>query len=1409
MKERQSSVLIVAAAPEDRAALRDALLRDPAAQYAITEAESCLRALEVCRAWKPDCLILDHGLSDISGLDALKELTAEEGEMTFAVVALVGAGDAELAFEAMNRGAIDCLKKGRAGGTELRRAVSQAIEKAEKRRRDSAREHELIEKILALETDLDVLRRKAAGRGQEEEAWQVARAGAGSSGAVVSRPDRAFYNQTEEQLRLLNTAIEQSSESVLITTAQLDRPGPQIVYVNPAFTKMTGYAPEEVIGKTPRILQGPKTDRAVLARLREDCKAGKIFHGEAINYRKDGSEFYLEWSIRPVENERGAVTHFVAIQRDVTERRRTEDALRNSEAQLRAILDYSTAVIFVKDLEGRYLRINRLYETMYGVTEAEVKGKTNHDIHAKEVADVMLANDREVIAANRPLQFEEQVDTADGRRQFISLKFPLYDDSGRPYGVCGISTDITERKRAEGALKKSEERINIAMEAGGIGTVDWDIRADSLLWSEKFLDIYGLPRGRSSGRYEDWRKRVYPEDLPAVEALIWGALEKKLPDWHVEYRIVRANNGEVRWIESSHHVFYDAQGAPLRTVGAVMDITERKRSEEALKLSEERLSLALKAGAIGTFDLDIPTGKHFLTEKACAIFGLPLSKSTSAYEDWRRCIHPGDVSDCEAKIQDAYEHRLEEFSVQYRILRADTGELRWIESRCRIFYDEQGAPLRLIGAILDITDGILAEEAIRESEARFRQLADAMPQIVYTCGPDGLIDYANQQWSEYVGVPLEQSTGRKWIEAIHPDDLESLEQRMRESVKTGQPFDVEFRLRRKDGRYRWHLSRAIPIRNAQGRIVKWIGTSTDIHDRKQAEAEREEALAREQEARAEAEHAAESIRRLQAVTDSTLRRLELDDLLREMLDSIRELLGTDSAAIFLLAEDGGTLVMSAAIGMEEEAMGLRIPVGNGVAGSVAATSAPVIVEDLSAVEAPNPVLRQNARSLIGVPLIAEGRLIGVIHSETTQVKRFTEGDVRLLQLAADRVALAIERTRLYEVERQARSQAEEANRMKDEFLTLVSHELRSPLNAMLGYAAVLRRSGLDAQTAEQAVDVIERSGKAQAQLIDDLLDTARIIGGKLRLFVGPVDLVSVIEESVQTIQPAADAKGISLLTNMPHKIGQITGDPTRLQQVVWNLLSNAVKFTPEGGLVEARLERVDPYIRITVSDSGKGISPDFLPYVFDRFQQADASSAKRYGGLGLGLALVKYLVELHGGTIEAASAGEGQGATFNVILPVRAVATPLSEDGGESVTVKSSGELAGARALVVDDDDDARELIKAALKQYGADVVAVSSAAEAYALITTTPSQERPDIMVIDIGMPDEDGYSLMRRVRELERERGFYTPAVALTAYGRTQDRIQALMAGFQNHIVKPVDPAELAAVITSLIRRPMALRQ
>jgi signal transduction histidine kinase/ActR/RegA family two-component response regulator len=546
-----------------------------------------------------------------------------------------------------------------------------------------------------------------------------------------------------------------------------------------------------------------------------------------------------------------------------------------------------------------------------------------------------------------------------------------------------------------------------------------------------------------------------------------------------------------------------------------------------------------------------------------------------------------------------------------------------------------------------------------------------------------------------------------------------------------------------------------------------------------------------------------------------LAHLTLEDSLPEMLRRIQELLETDSAAVLLLSEDGQSLVVRAAIGLQEEVIGLRIPLGRGVAGSIAASRVPLVVEDLSVVEVINPILRRKARSLIGAPLIVKGELIGVIHADTSKLKRFAENDVRLLQLATDRVALAIEQRRLYEVEQQARRQAEEANRTKDEFLALVSHELRSPLNAILGYTRMLRSVPEDREGFNKVTGVIERSAKAQLQIIEDLLDSARIVTGKLRIEPSLVDLVPALEAALDTARPAAEAKGITLVANFGPLPEQVLGDSTRLQQIVWNLLTNAVKFTPEGGRVELRMEGAADHIRIAVSDTGKGIEPEFLPFVFDRFRQADSSSGRRYGGLGLGLSLVKHLVELHGGTITAASEGAGRGTTFTITLPRRHlefIPPPLPAVTSREVRVEDAIprdqnlSLEGLSVLVVDDQEEARVVLTHALSEYGAQVTTASSGAEALAILSRPPDGRRPDALILDIAMPDEDGYAVLKKMRALEVEQGalvYKIPAIALTAHARVEDRVRALNAGFQMHVAKPVEPTELAIVILSLIKR------
>jgi signal transduction histidine kinase/ActR/RegA family two-component response regulator len=400
-----------------------------------------------------------------------------------------------------------------------------------------------------------------------------------------------------------------------------------------------------------------------------------------------------------------------------------------------------------------------------------------------------------------------------------------------------------------------------------------------------------------------------------------------------------------------------------------------------------------------------------------------------------------------------------------------------------------------------------------------------------------------------------------------------------------------------------------------------------------------------------------------------------------------------------------------------------------------------------------------------------------------------------------------ERSQLLVREQMARAEAERLNRLKDEFLATLSHELRTPLNAILGWSHVLLARKPDETTMNRAIETIERNARSQSKLIDDLLDISRIITGKIRLNVQTVELLAVIESVIDTVQPAADAKDIRLQSVLDPSAGPVLGDTERLQQLVWNLLSNAIKFTPKGGRVQIGLKRINSHVEISVTDTGQGISAEFLPFVFDLFRQADSSITRAFGGLGLGLAIVRQLVELHGGTVHVESPGEGQGATFTVNLPVMII-TPMIHEAervhpavGGTRSFDFSPRLDGLKILIVDDEADARDLLTYTLEMCGAEVIAANSATAAIAVLTQASSSIH--VLISDIGMPDKDGYELLRQVRALPPEQGGRIPAVALTAYARTEDRRAALLAGFQSHVAKPVEAAELVAVIANLTGR------
>jgi PAS domain S-box-containing protein len=616
----------------------------------------------------------------------------------------------------------------------------------------------------------------------------------------------------------------------------------------------------------------------------------------------------------------------------------------------------------------------------------------------------------------------------------------------------------------------------------------------------------------------------------------------------------------------------------------------------------------------------------------------------------------------------------------------------------------------------------------------------------------------------------------------------------RRALRDGRPAEAMLGYRSLPaGEERWSLTRSTPLLDGEGRVHAVVTVFQDVTERRRS-ADRLELLA-------------EAAQTLGSSLDFNITLTALARLAAPRL--------ADWCVVHVAAEDGSLQPLAVAHRDPEKVRWARellqrYPVlrdESGGAAAVARSGRPDLQREVTdamleagAQDAEHlAVLREvGLRSYICVPLNAQGRILGTLTLLTTQEsgRVYDATDLATAEMLGRRAALAIENARLFRT-------AQEANRLKDEFLATLSHELRTPLNAIVGWTEVLQQDLRNPAVVTRAVQSIHRNAQAQAQLVSDLLDVSRITSGRLRLHVGPVDLARVVHAALDTVRPAADAKEIGLEPVLDPKAGEISGDPDRLQQVVWNLLSNAVKFTPKGGRVHVRVEGVQSHAQIVIEDNGPGIDPEFLPQVFDRFRQEDASSTRVHQGLGLGLAIVRHLVEMHGGTVAAQNKAGRSGAVFTVSLPRRSVAVSTAEAPSAGDRRAPAGaaplappDLSGVRILVADDHEDARDLVRMVLEGRGAAVSAVSSAAEALAALRLRP----PDLLMADIEMPGEDGYTLIRRVRALPPEDGGAVPAVALTAYASSQDRVNALLAGYSAHLSKPVPAAELVAVVARL---------
>jgi PAS domain S-box-containing protein len=573
-------------------------------------------------------------------------------------------------------------------------------------------------------------------------------------------------------------------------------------------------------------------------------------------------------------------------------------------------------------------------------------------------------------------------------------------------------------------------------------------------------------------------------------------------------------------------------------------------------------------------------------------------------------------------------------------------------------------------------------------------------------------------------------------------------------------------------------------------------------DRKSHEQQLVTALAAAQEARLEAESLTMRLSALQRMTDAALARYSVDEVIAESLNRVREVLNVDTVAILLLETEGDELIAWAAQGLEEEVeFGVRIPVGKGFAGRIVAENKPRIVKDVSQADVYNPLLREKGiKSLLGVPLLIEGRPIGVLHVGKLELTDFTGEDVRLLELAADRIALAIENARLHEEQVAALFEAEAANKAKDEFLTILSHELRTPLTPIIGWIHMMQNGILPEADVTKVLAVMNRNAYSLKRLINDLLDMSAILSGKMRIEETPVSVASVLEESVDTMGPYARDSKVQLKLKAPEDAADaiVTGDRNRLNQAFCNIIHNAIKFSAPGNQVQIGLELDRDDVVVRIKDQGEGIPGQFLPHVFERFRQADGSRTRAYGGLGLGLALVKSFVEAHGGTIEATSEGELKGSTFIVKLPRRRIEEDESRERPRSSALDTTA--GRARIMIVEDEPDTLEMLATIFERRGYQVVMCDSAQQAVQMF----EREKFDVLISDVGMPSMDGLQLIKTIRELSGDH--HLPAIALTGYASQNDAAAAIAAGFDRHLSKPVEPGELAVAVERLLSQKRA---
>jgi len=1119
------------------------------------------------------------------------------------------------------------------------------------------------------------------------------------------------------------------------------------------------------------------------------------------------------------------------------------------EERLTAMVENMAEGLIEIDRSWRITYVNNKTEQLLGNSRDGLLGQILWDVFPVE-ATTRFA---QAIIAQLPLEFEEFYPSWNRW-----LKFRLLPGAT---GILAYFLDITSTKQLETTLRQEQDFLNVLLDNVQAGIVACDAQGRLKLFNQAAQLFHGLPEEPLLP--EEWAKHydLYLSDgktpMNTTDIPLFRAFQGEQVN-NVEMMIV-PQHGVPRILSANAQAIVDANGEKHGAVAVMHDITERKQSEDALRRTEQRYRSVVNNVKEVIFQTDAAGLWTFLNPAWTEITGFSLKESIGT--NFLEYVHPSDRQYNLELFQPLIQRQKDYCRHEVRYL-TKTGDFRWIEVFARLTLDDDGTIVGTSGTLNDITERKQAEEKrvqlVREQVARAaaetaQQQATFLAEVSavlassldYEQTLGSVANLAVPYFADWCSVDLlndDRTISRVAVAHSDPQKVKlgwELAQRyprhlddgygISKVMQTGQSeiaptiTDEQLSAAIQEPGYLQILrglglsSCIITPLKARGRVLGTISfVCTESHRHyNMADLALAEDLARRaaiaidnarlyqaaQQARETAEKSADRTARLQTVTAALSQSLTPVQVVEVIVEQSMAVLNAAAAMVVLVTEDRQELEIVKAVGYDAESLAswrkfsinTNVPLADAIR-----TGKPVWMETLTDRITRYPHLAEVYRrypynSWLSLPLMIEDISVGGMSLNFTEFKQLSADEREFILAISRQCAQAIYRAQLYEAERQARAEAEQANRVKDEFLAVLSHELRSPLNPILGWTKLLQSQKLPPAKVAQALETIERNAKLQAQLIEDLLDISRMLQGKLSLNTAPVNLTAVIEDAMETVQLAAHAKSIQIQTVLSPMQNQVLGDANRLQQVIWNLLSNAVKFTPEGGQVEVKLEEKGNQVQIQVIDNGRGINPDFLPYVFEYFRQADSSTTRQFGGLGLGLAIVRQIVELHGGTVLAESAGEDLGATFTVLLPVTKMRS-LSNSDTQSATL--SVNLTGLHILVVDDEADMGLLAEFILTQYGANVTVASSAVQALTIV----QQFSPDLLLCDIGMPEMDGYMLMRQIRKLPSAQSKNIPAIALTAYASEYDRLQALAAGFQMHLPKPVEPEALIAAVVEV---------